>query len=129
MPLDDHEQRILAEIERHLYEDDPDLANAVKKIDRNRRLGLRLPVVGLAIGAVIILVSFTSNTLVALAGFALMVVSPAKICSTDSGISGATGGAETRLARVTFPSGGTSRGHPFRRGYRRRRTTGRLHRS
>lgn len=75
MPLDDHEQRILAEIERHLYEDDPDLANAVKKIDRNRRLGLRLPVVGLAIGAVIILVSFTSNTLVALAGFALMVVS------------------------------------------------------
>lgn len=75
MPLDDHEQRILAEIERHLYEDDPELADAVRKIDRSRRLGLRLPLVGLAIGVLIILVSFTSNTLVALAGFALMVVS------------------------------------------------------
>ena len=29
MPLDDHEQKILAEIERQFYEEDPELARAV----------------------------------------------------------------------------------------------------
>lgn len=75
MPLDDREQRILAEIERQFYEDDPDLVQAVKNIDRSRGIGIRLPLVGLIGGLAIVVAFFTSQTLVALAGFTLMVVS------------------------------------------------------
>lgn len=75
MPLDDREQRILAEIERQFYEDDPELATAVRNIDRTRSYGVRLPLVGLIGGLAIVVAFFTSQTLVALAGFTLMVVS------------------------------------------------------
>ncbi len=75
MPLDDREQRILAEIERQFYEDDPELATAVRNIDRTRSYGVRLPLVGLVGGLAIVVAFFTSQTLVALAGFTLMVVS------------------------------------------------------
>ena len=75
MPLDDREQRILAEIERQFYEDDPELAAAVRNIDRSRSYGIRLPLLGLVGGLAIVVAFFTSQTLVALAGFTLMVVS------------------------------------------------------
>lgn len=75
MPLDDREQRILAEIERQFYEDDPELAEAVKNIDRSRSFGLRLPLVGLIAGLAVVVVFFTSQTLIALVGFVLMVAS------------------------------------------------------
>ncbi len=75
MPLDDREQRILAEIERQFYEDDPELAEAVKNIDRSRSFGVRLPLVGLIGGLIIVVVFFTSQTLIALAGFTVMVIS------------------------------------------------------
>lgn len=74
MPLDDREQRILAEIERQFYEEDPELAHAVRNIDRSGRYGVRLPLIGLVIGAVAMLASFTTWTAVAIAGFGLMVV-------------------------------------------------------
>lgn len=73
MPLDDREQRILAEIERQFYEDDPDLARAVKNIDRSGRFGVRLPLVGLVAGLIVVVVFFTRQTVVALVGFGLMV--------------------------------------------------------
>jgi|FLYL01.1.fsa_nt_gi type IV secretory pathway TrbD component len=75
MPLDDHEQRILAEIERQFYEEDPALAHAVRNIDRSGRFGVRVPLIGLIAGMVIVIVSFTSQLWVAVAGFALMVLS------------------------------------------------------
>lgn len=75
MPLDDHEQQILAEIERRFYEEDPDLAHKVRNIDRPSRHGIRLPIAGIVVAALVILASFTSQTLIALAGFALLVVS------------------------------------------------------
>lgn len=75
MSLDDREQQILSEIERQFYEEDPSLARAVRNIDRPRRFGIRLPVVGLVIGAIILLAFFTVQTLVALAGFVIIVVS------------------------------------------------------
>lgn len=75
MPLDDREQRILAEIERQFYEEDPGLAHAVRNIDRSGRFGVRLPLLGLVVGIVVVLVAFTVSTLVAVAGFLLMVVS------------------------------------------------------
>ncbi len=75
MPLDDHEQRILDEIERQFYREDPSLAHAVKNIDRSGRFGIRAPLVGLVLGVIVVLVSFTEYTLVALVGFVIMVVS------------------------------------------------------
>lgn len=75
MPLDDHEQRILDEIERQFYEEDPDLALAVRNIDRSGRFGVRLPLVGLIAGMVIVLATFTVSTPLAIVGFVLMVAS------------------------------------------------------
>lgn len=75
MPLDDREQRILAEIERRFYEDDPELVEAVKNIDRSRGFGVRLPLLGLIGGLAVVVAFFTSQTVVALAGFTVMVVS------------------------------------------------------
>jgi hypothetical protein len=75
MPLDDHEQQILAEIERQFYEEDPDLAHAVRNIDRSGRFGVRLPAVGAVVGVTIIILSFTVSTLAAIVGFLVLVVS------------------------------------------------------
>ena len=52
MPLDDHEQRILEEIEKQFYEEDPALAHAVRNIDRSGRFGVRLPLVGVIVGGI-----------------------------------------------------------------------------
>lgn len=73
MPLDDHEQRILDEIERQFYEEDPDLALAVRNIDRSGRFGVKLPLAGLVLGIVVVLATFTTSTPVAILGFVLMV--------------------------------------------------------
>lgn len=75
MPLDDREQRILAEIERQFYAEDPDLAHAVRNISRSGRYGLRLPVAGIAIGVLMLVLSYRAMTLLALVGFAILVVS------------------------------------------------------
>ncbi len=75
MPLDDREQQILAELERSLYEQHPELARVVGKMKRAGTKKLRWSVFGVVAGMVIVLVSFTSQTLVALAGFAVIVAS------------------------------------------------------
>ena len=82
MPLSDREQKILAEIERHFYEEDPALAHAVRNITRKARMGLRLPVLGVLAGILIIAFSFTRQTLVAVAGFALLVASATFLVQT-----------------------------------------------
>jgi hypothetical protein len=74
MPLDDKEQRILAEIERQFYAEDPELARAVEKIERPARIGVRLAVVGVLAGLAIIIV-YVNITWVAVIGFALLVAS------------------------------------------------------
>ncbi|MGD2060756.1 MAG: DUF3040 domain-containing protein [Acidimicrobiia bacterium] len=74
MPLDDKEQRILAEIEKQFYEEDPELARAVKKIERPARVGVRLSILGVIIGLVVVIV-YLNLTWVAVGGFALLVAS------------------------------------------------------
>lgn len=74
MPLDDKEQRILAEIERQFYEEDPELARAVERIERPSRVGVKLSALGVIAGLVIVIV-YLSVTWVAVAGFALVVAS------------------------------------------------------
>lgn len=75
MPLSDREQKILAEIERHFYEEDPALVRAVRNIDRRRRSGLRLPLFGVIAGLIGIGATFTTSTLLAIVGFGVLVVS------------------------------------------------------
>lgn len=104
MPLDDHEQRILAEIERQFYEEDPALAHAVRNIDRSGRFGVKLPLVGVVCGIVIVLATFTSNAFVALLGFALMVISATALIHgvrSRGGIKGSEG--ETVSGRTWRP--------------------------
>lgn len=74
MPLDDKEQRILDEIERQFYQEDPELARAVQRIRRPKRVGVRLSALGVLVGLAVI-VLFITDTLIAAAGFLLLVVS------------------------------------------------------
>lgn len=77
MPLDDREQQILAEIERQFYEEDPDLAHAVRNISGKGlgRWGSRLAVAGIVVGIVVLLATFRYNAYIALSGFLLIVIS------------------------------------------------------
>ncbi len=79
MALDDHEQKILAEIERQFYEEDPELARAVRQIAKPSRVGVRLSVLGVVAGLAIVIGFFATNTLVAFLGFALLVGSAAAL--------------------------------------------------
>lgn len=72
--MDDKEQRILAEIERQFYEEDPELARAVQKIERPARIGVRLSLVGVVIGLAVV-IAYVSITPIAVAGFAILVAS------------------------------------------------------
>jgi hypothetical protein len=76
MPLSEHEQRILAEIERRLLEDDPKFAQQVSssfKAHLARRM--KLAVLGFIAGIVVVLLGVVAsrNPVVALAGFLLMI--------------------------------------------------------
>ena len=77
MPLNEHEQKILDEIERQLYEDDPKLAEMVAKAVRSGRdrWKMRLAAVLFIVGGVVMFASFTQSWVVAGAGFLLMVAS------------------------------------------------------
>ena len=80
MPLDDNEQKILEEIERQFYEEDPELARAVERIERPSRIGVRLSLLGVILGLVIV-VAYVSNIWIALLGFALLVASATSLVS------------------------------------------------
>ena len=77
MPLNEREQRILEEIERQFYQDDPKLAETVANttLQSVYRKWTRLAFVGFVVGLVVMLASFTRYTAVALFGFLVMVVS------------------------------------------------------
>lgn len=76
MPLSDHEQRILEEIERRLAEEDPKLDEHVGRTDLYTHLArrIRLATVGFVLGCVLLLL-FVVNPWVAAGGFVLMVLS------------------------------------------------------
>ena len=77
MPLNEREQRILEEIERQFYQEDPKLAQTVAKttLESVSRRWQRLAIVGFVVGLVTMFWFFTQNTFVALGGFIVMVVS------------------------------------------------------
>lgn len=77
MPLNEHEQRILEEIERQFYEEDPKLAQTVARttLESMQRRWHRVAIVGFVIGLVVMLAFFTASTPIAIAGFLVMLVS------------------------------------------------------
>ena len=77
MPLNDREQKILDEIERQFLQDDPKLAKAVRTASATNvfRRSAQRSVAGFVAGLALMLVFFTSNTLVAMVGFVIMVAS------------------------------------------------------
>ena len=77
MPLSENEQRILAEIERHLEETDPGLARHVGKqtVYRHAIGSLRWSILGFAVGLVVMVSTLRVHFLVAFVGFLIMLVS------------------------------------------------------
>ncbi len=77
MELNEHEQKILDEIERQLYEDDPKLAQMVARAVRGGadRWKMRLAGTVFALGAIVMFVSFLRSWAVAGTGFLIMVAS------------------------------------------------------
>jgi len=102
MPLDDREQRILEEIERQFYEEDPKLAETVRTASLASLSGRRLKwaLVGLVVGTGRMFGFFTRNTLIALLGFGLMVV----------GLVGLVAVARRRAGFAVRSGGGLMRG-------------------
>ncbi len=77
MPLNEDEQRILEEIERQFYEEDPELARSVAGASLRSRLRphRRLAIAGFVVGLIVMLASFTSNVWIAALGFIVMLAS------------------------------------------------------
>ncbi len=73
MGLNDNEEKILAEIERQFYDEDPELARAVKNIEKPSRVDVRLALLGVVAGLAVVIGLFATNTIVAFLGFALLV--------------------------------------------------------
>jgi hypothetical protein len=104
MPLDDREQRILEEIERQFYEEDPKLAETVRTagLASISTRNLKWAILALAVGAGLMFGFFTRSTFVALAGFAVMVLSVAWIIAIfrkRAGMSLGPGGLVERIRR------------------------------
>src|SRR5438105_12303068 len=76
MRLNDHEQRILDEIERRLAEDDPNFVEQVGRTDlyTHHTRGIRLAAVGFLLGCVLLLL-IPVSIWIPLIGFAVMVTS------------------------------------------------------
>lgn len=81
MPLDDREQKILEEIERQFYEEDPKLAETVRtaSLASISTRNLKWAILALLAGIGLMLGFFTRSTLVALGGFVVMVLAVAWI--------------------------------------------------
>jgi hypothetical protein len=77
VPLSEHEQRLLNEIEQALYAEDPKFVSSVRSArPRNRtRLLLLLSVVGVVAGLAVVVIALATWTLLGVVGFVLIVAS------------------------------------------------------
>ena len=99
MPLDDNEQRILEEIEKQFYDEDPELAHAVRRIERPSRVGPKLSLIGVVVGLAVI-IAYVDNLVVAVGGFVLLVVSATSLVTSIRG----RGWAEEDVPSEEFPA-------------------------
>ena len=75
VPLSEDEQRILHEIERSFYENDPAFAKGVSQTTLYRHAGrnLKFSALGFVSGLVVLLVSFASSLVLGMVGFLAML--------------------------------------------------------
>src|SRR4029453_19602052 len=75
MPLSEHEQRILAEIERRLLEEDPKFAHHVgSTFQAHLSRRLKLAAAGFVVGLSVPVAGFAQNVALGVAGFVIMLV-------------------------------------------------------
>ena len=75
MPLSEHEQRILANIERRLLEEDPKFAQQVGRSLQSRLIRrMRLAACGFVLGLIILIVGFAQYVALGVAGFVIMAL-------------------------------------------------------
>src|SRR5206468_10651603 len=80
MPLNDHEQRILDEIERKLAEDDPTFVEQVGRTDLYTHLSRRIRLSALAfVAGFVMLLLFVASIWLAAFGFVVMLLSAVMI--------------------------------------------------
>ncbi len=74
MPLSDHEQRILAELEESLNREDPDFADKVRNESIYRHAGrhTRWAALGFVAGLAILIVFYSTNLILGFLGVAIM---------------------------------------------------------
>jgi hypothetical protein len=83
VPLSDHEQRLLDQIERALYAEDPKFASAVRSTDPKVHYKRRIwkAAIGLVLGLVVVMagliLKMPTSIVISVAGFLLMVSSSA----------------------------------------------------
>ena len=120
MPLSEHEQRLLDQIERALYQEDPKFASTVRSTDLRTHMKRRLrrAAVVFAVGVVALLGGLVSNMpAVGIGGFVVMVAALALALSSwkrlgtapSQGLRavGSDGPARTRRSKSSAPSGGS----------------------
>lgn len=109
MPLSDHEQRLLDQIEQALYADDPKFASAVRSARgrwRTRR-ALVLAVFGVLAGLALVLIGLVSTIIViSVVGFVLLVGSCALgVHAVRGRVATSAETPQTSGARAARPSG------------------------
>lgn len=77
MPLNEHEERILHEIEQRFYAHDPDSARRIESttLDAYLARNCRWAAAGFVVGLIILLAAFASNWVVGVFGFIVMLAS------------------------------------------------------
>ena len=75
MPLNEHEERILHEIEQRFYAHDPESARRIESttLDAYLARNCRWAAAGFVVGLVILLAAFASNWVVGVFGFVVML--------------------------------------------------------
>ena len=119
MPLSEHEQRMLDEIERALYEDDPKFATSVN-VGRIRRRRPILAGIAFVVGLLLLVVGVIATqsllalgVVVSVVGFLTMVAAVGLFVFGQPGARGATKAAEP--AAPTSPSLSSRMEERFRR--------------
>lgn len=77
MPLNEHEERILHEIEQRFYAHDPESARRIESttLDAYLARNCRWAAAGFVVGLIILLAAFASNWVVGVFGFVVMLAS------------------------------------------------------
>lgn len=102
MPLSDREQRILDEIERNLFQEDPDFARGVSEKSSSARYlrNAKLGGAAFAGGLVLLLVFFSSRLIiVGLAAFGFMVAGLVMLAGSLRGLAGVAAPAAVHRRR------------------------------